>query len=129
MHKLLLIEDYPVIQQMYNQVLAEKGFDVDLASDGKDALEKIKQTKYDVILVDLLLPEVNGIEFLKQFKERGKTKIVVLSDFDHKETVKEAYALGIDKYWLKVENTPHLLAERLTELLKKDQGTPPPADK
>lgn len=117
MYKLLLIEDYPVIQEMYGQVLEQKGFEVDVVKDGRDALAKVKDKQYDVILLDMLLPEVNGIEFLKQFKNRGDTKIIALSDFDYKDTVKEAFALGVTKYWIKVENTPHLLAERLKILL------------
>lgn len=117
MNKLLLIEDYPVIQDMYGTVLRQEGFEVDVVNDGKAALEKVAQSHYDLVLLDMLLPETNGIEFLKQFKERGDTKIVALSDFDYKDTVKEAFALGVSKYWIKVENTPHVLAAKLKAFL------------
>ncbi len=58
MHKLLLIEDYPVIQNMYAQVLKQNDFEVDIAADGKDALAKVKTSEYDVILLDMLLRQV-----------------------------------------------------------------------
>lgn len=119
MYKLLLIEDYPVISVMYAKVLKENGFSVDTVQDGEQALEKVKQTNYDIILLDMLLPKVNGMEFLKKFKDHGKTKVVALSDFDYKETVKQAFELGIDKFWLKVDNTPHVLVKKLEVLLKE----------
>jgi DNA-binding NarL/FixJ family response regulator len=106
---------------MYVEVL-RKHFDVDVASDGKDALEKIKNSRYDIILLDLLLPQVSGVEFLREYqkgshKQDTKTKVVVLSDFDNPETRKEVHALGVHEYWIKVENTPYALIERMQKLL------------
>lgn len=119
--RILYIEDYPVVQIMYVEVL-RKHFDVDVASDGKEALEKIKQAHYDVILLDLLLPNVTGVEFLRKYLEGGhmqddKTTVIVLSDFDNPDTQKEVLQLGVKHYWIKVENTPYLLVEKLQELL------------
>jgi CheY-like chemotaxis protein len=121
MSKLLLIEDYPVIQDMYGKVLRSEGFDVDIVSDGGEALTKVANEKYDFVLVDLLLPQVNGVEFLEKFRNHGTTEVIVLSDFDYKDTVEKAHALGVKHYWLKVENQPHDLAKKLKELLSKKQ--------
>lgn len=117
MSKILLIEDYPVIQEMYAQVLKDNGFTVDVAADGNEALEKVKKAHYDVVLLDLLLPEVNGIDFLERFTDRGKTQVIVLSDFDYHATVEKAKSLGVEHYWTKAENTPHVLAKKLEEIL------------
>jgi DNA-binding response OmpR family regulator len=131
MYKILLIEDFQVIQEMYEQVLKQSGFEVDVTSDGNEALEKVKLKTYDLILLDMLLPQVNGIDFLQKFKDRGNTKIIALSDFDYKDTVKQAFELGVSKYWIKADNTPYTLVEKLKEFLggdnttDEDHSTPP----
>lgn len=115
--KVLLIEDLPVIQNLYGDFLNEHGFIVDIAPDGKVALEKVKLQAYDLILLDLLLPTINGIGFLEQFKDRPKqTKIVVLSDFSEPKTVEQAQKLGIETYLIKAENTPSQLVEKLNSM-------------
>lgn len=119
--KILYIEDYPVVQAMYLEVL-QKHFDVDTATDGREALEKIKTARYDAILLDLLLPQVTGIEFLREYKasnyaQDNQTRIIVLSDFDSPETQETVHDLGVEDYWIKVENTPHALADRIQKLL------------
>jgi CheY-like chemotaxis protein len=117
--KVLYVEDYPVIQAMYHDVLKSHGFSVDVASDGKEALAKLADNSYDVILLDLLLPNVTGVEFLREYiKNHPPASVVVLTDFDKPETVEEVKGLGVKHYWIKVENTPHLLAERLEHLLE-----------
>lgn len=118
---LLFIEDYPVIQQLYVDVLREEGFDVTISGNGKDALEKAAQKHFDAIIIDLLLPDMNGIEFLEQFKAHhkpGKTELIILSDFDDPHFVKKAQALGIKNYWMKVNNTPHELVDKIKATLK-----------
>lgn len=120
--RILYIEDYPVVQMIYEEVL-KKHYDVDVASDGKEALEKIKDKHYDVILLDLLLPQVSGIEFLREYNKGGhqqdeRTRVIVLSDFDNPATQKEVQELGVKDYWIKVENTPYALVDKLQETLK-----------
>ena len=123
--QILYIEDYPVVQTMYVDVLRSKGFDVDIASDGKTALEKVATNSYDVILLDLLLPQVTGMEFLREFQAKSYTgQVVILSDFDDPGTVEDVTNLGITNYWIKVENTPHLLAERLEKLVETINESP-----
>lgn len=110
----LLVEDFPIIQNLYGDSLRRHGFNVDTAQDGSVALEKTTQKEYDFILLDLLLPKVNGIEFLEKFVNRPKqTKIFVLSDFDEEKTVQRAHELGIEAYLIKAENTPSQLIKKL----------------
>lgn len=117
-YKLLYVEDYPVIQTMYTDVLRARGFSVDAVNDGKIALEKVAENEYDLILLDLLLPQVTGVEFLREFiKTHDAANVVVLTDFDKPETEKEVQELGVKHYWIKVENTPHVLADKLEGLL------------
>lgn len=118
-YKILYVEDYPIIQSMYTDVLTAAGFEVDSVNDGKAALAKVADKSYDLILLDLLLPHVTGTEFLHEYvKSNDPAHVVVLTDFDKPETVEEVKSLGVKHYWIKVENTPHLLVQRLEHLLK-----------
>ena len=120
--KILYVEDYPVVQAMYLDVLKKHNFAVDAVNDGKEALQKAAKNEYDVVLLDLLLPQVSGVEFLREFrKTHPDTEVIVLSDFDYPETVKEIASLGVKHYWIKVDNTPHVMAEKLQEVLNKQQ--------
>lgn len=120
----LYIEDYPVVQQIYIDVLTKEGFDVTVASDGKEAIDLVRDHEYDVILVDLLLPQVNGIDFLKAYrkdhpKDKDKALVIVLTDFDSEHSIKDVKDLDVEHYWIKVEHTPHVVADNIKELLKK----------
>ena len=125
--RILLIEDYPVVQELYGKSLEQHGFTVDVAGDGSAALEILKDEKkqYDYILVDMLLPQVSGSEFLEQYKKRENTKVIVLSDFSDPYTVDKAFKLGVHNYWLKAENAPSQLAEKLTNYPGDDPRTTP----
>lgn len=122
---LLFVEDYPVVGQMYVEVLKKDGFEVTVAPTGEEALAKTDTTEFDVIVVDLLLPKMNGVEFLKKFKQLHarafeEAKIVVFTDFDDPHFVKTVHDLGIKHYWMKVDNTPHQLADKIKKVLKDD---------
>jgi CheY-like chemotaxis protein len=119
----LYIEDYPVVQQIYVDVLTKEGFDVSVASDGKQATDLSKQKEFDVILVDLLLPNVNGIDFLKAYrkdhpKATDKALVIVLTDFDNEHSVKDVKDLEVEHYWIKVEHTPYVVADKIKKLLE-----------
>jgi two-component system, OmpR family, alkaline phosphatase synthesis response regulator PhoP len=115
--KILFIEDFPVIQSLYGDFLKSRDFDVDIASDGQVALDKVKDNTYDFVLVDLLLPNLNGIQFLEKFSDRpAQTKVIVLSDFNEEKTYEQAQKLGIAAYLIKAENTPSELLAKLESL-------------
>lgn len=120
--RVLYIEDYPVVQAIYVEVLTKAGFEVVVAKDGKEANEKCDAQKFDVLLVDLLLPQMSGLEFLQNYRkkhpeENDKTLIIVLTDFDDEHSTKKVKDLRIEHYWIKVENTPHMLADKIKKLL------------
>jgi DNA-binding response OmpR family regulator len=125
--RILFVEDYPVVRDMYIKVLKDEDFEIESVDDGKDALRKIREKHYDIILLDLLLPQVTGTEFLRTYNKGGhkqddKTSIVVLTDFDKPETKADVMKLGVKHYWIKVENTPHTLASRLKKVLAGEEA-------
>lgn len=125
--KLLLVEDYPSIQDIYQEVFQNAGHHVDLVGDGEQALKKLKHETYDLILLDILLPNVDGLEFLHELKKRSEKmpKILVLSDFDKPSLVEEVKQMGVLDYLIKVEYTP----QELVGLLEKyDSGELPKSE-
>ena len=114
--RVLFIEDFPIIQNLYGDFLKSNGYHVDIAPDGQTALDKVQNQTYDFVLVDLLLPNVNGIEFLEKYTDRPEqTKVIVLSDFNEPKTYERAQQLGITAYLIKAENTPSQLLEKLNK--------------
>lgn len=115
--KVLMIEDFPVMQKFYKDALEKAGYELDIASDGKQALQKVATTAYDVILLDMLLPNMNGIEFLEQYQDRpSSTHIIILSDFSESSRIERAKELGVTDYLIKSDFPPSELVKKLAEL-------------
>ncbi|HIA91870.1 TPA: response regulator [Candidatus Saccharibacteria bacterium] len=114
MKRILMIEDFPVLHKIYGDYLERHGeYKVETVTDVDQALELLQNIEFDFILLDLLLPKINGIQFLEQFDKPEKTKVIVLSDFNKPETVSEAINLGVADFLIKAENTPSQLLEKL----------------
>lgn len=125
MTKILVVEDQALYQRIYQAVLEKEGWEVIDAFDGEEGLRLARQHKPNVILLDLMMPKMNGIEFLRAFKakERPETKIIVLSNIDTPEHMEGATALGATKYLIKAAYfTPKQLIAVVNEVL----GTPQP---
>lgn len=121
MKKILIVEDEKVLAQMYKDKFEAAGFQVILGFDCKEGLEMAKKEKPDLILLDILLPKENGIDFLKSWKEDpeiSQIPIVGFSNYDDPETKKEAWKLGIKEYLLKTNYTPQQIVEKIKEYLK-----------
>lgn len=121
MKKILLIEDDPFMIDIYSKKLREAGFEFDLATDGKKAIEKIKE-KPDLILLDIVLPGIDGWEILERVKKDPELKsipIFVLSNLGQKSEVEKAMKLGADKYLIKANFTPSQVVSEIEKWLKK----------
>ena len=120
MKKILLIEDEKNLSEMYETRLKREGFEVINTRDAEGGLELIKKEKPDLILLDLLLPGMQGQEALKVLKEDPKTKdipVIIFSNYDTPEVRKEAEKYGV-RYILKANVT----TRDLVELVKKEIG-------
>lgn len=121
MANILVVEDYANIQKIYQTVLSQEGHHVTVASDGKEALELVAQQQPDLILLDLLMADIGGLEFLRAYdvaKHPG-TKVIVFSNLASPELAQEAAGLGADKYLTKSKFTPKELVGIVNELLAK----------
>lgn len=88
MKKVLIVDDSMISRRMIRQLIAKWNFEIDEAKNGTEALEKIHNNQYDIVFLDLLMPDINGVEVLEKLnQEQNPTKIVVISA-DIQETTK-----------------------------------------
>ena len=97
--RVLIIDDDKSIQRFFTLILQRKGYGTDSAETGKEALEKISHQSYDVALIDVVLPDMNGLDLLKSFPPN--TKKIVITGTSSNETYKRAQTEGADAYLLK----------------------------
>jgi len=120
MTKIAIIEDDRVISQMYRMKFEADNFDVQVAANGKDGVALVEQFSPDIILLDLQMPVMNGVEALKEIRKAdwGKTvPVLILTNLGEEEAPKEIRALGIHSYIVKADLTPRQVAERVKDAL------------
>ena len=102
MRTILLVEDDPFLVDIYSTKLKEAGFSVEVTQDGEEALRKIKETGFDLVLLDIVLPTVNGWEILRNIKRDPslkELKVVVLSNLGEKKRLKRVWRRGLLGIW------------------------------
>lgn len=122
MPKILIIEDDPFLFEMYAVKLTEEKFDVEGAIDGQEGIKKIAQLKPDLVLLDLVLPKIDGFKVLKEIKsasDLGDVKVVILTNLGQKEDLQKGFDLGADDYIIKAHFTPSEVVDRIKKLLNK----------
>ncbi|NIM47415.1 MAG: response regulator [Candidatus Aenigmarchaeota archaeon] len=118
--RILIVEDDPYICKMYQLKLELQGFIIDIAINGKIGVEKVKEKKPDLVLLDILMPEMDGFEVMKVLKSDSQTKdipIVVLSNVAQDERIKKALSLGAKSYIIKTQFTPAQVVQKINETL------------
>lgn len=119
---ILIAEDDLSLQEMYRMRLEADGYKVTTASDGSEALESISQNKPDLILLDLIMPKLNGFDVLNNLKKNPETKdipIIVLTALIQEVTKAKSLMSGADDYLMKSEVTPAEVAKKVKEVLIK----------
>ncbi len=121
MIKVLLVEDDEAIGDLVKYNLEKHGFLVDWVLDGKEALEKLSERKYDIIILDLMLPGVDGLDLCRKVRREGKnreTPIIVLTALGDEDTKVEGFSAGADDYVTKPFSVKELLA-RIEAVLRR----------
>lgn len=121
MKSILLVEDDPFVIDIYTKKLKEAGFSIEAAQDGQEALKKIKEKKPDLLILDIVLPNIEGWELLREIKTDSKLKdlkVVVLSNLGQKNEVEKGIKLGAIKYFIKAHYTPTQVAKEIKKILK-----------
>lgn len=117
--RILLVEDDPFLIDIYTTKLREAGFEVQVAEDGEKALTLAESLKPDLVVLDIVLPNLDGWEVLRQLKTKKlSTKVVILSNLGQKDEVEKGLSLGAIKYFIKANYTPTEIVEEIKKLLK-----------
>ncbi len=120
MKKILIVEDDPFIVDIYAAQLRGQGYWVDTANTGELALEKIKQSFPDLLLLDLILPGIDGWEVLKNLRQDPRTKelkVMVISNLNQKDNADNIANFNVTKYFLKIQTTPKEISDAVKELI------------
>lgn len=120
--KVLVVEDENDARQIFLDILTEAGFEVVVAADGKEALKVLTENKVDLVLLDIIMPNQDGVQTLAEIKKfpgkYGDMKVVMLSNIGGDIAIDKAMKLGADGYMLKSETEP----EDLISLVKNYLG-------
>ncbi|MCL5094258.1 MAG: response regulator [Patescibacteria group bacterium] len=122
--KILLVEDDLILVDLYEATLEMEGFQVLKATSGKEGLKILKKDTPDLILLDILMPEMNGFEFLKELKKIKTVKnvpVLLLTNLGESKldiNRELAFALGIEGYLIKSKNPPEQVVSRIKNVLE-----------
>lgn len=117
--KVLCIEDEHFISELYARALTKAGYSVDVQLDGQKGLAAAQTDRYDIILLDLMIPNITGIEVLRTLRDPKQTprmhaKIIITTNLEQRDDVKADIEAQADGYLVKAEITPHELVDFLS---------------
>lgn len=118
--KILLIEDDTFISQMYDMKFKQTNYDFLLAKDGKEGMQMIRDIKPDIILLDIVLPEMDGFAILEEIKkdpEISSIPVLLLTNLGQQENIQKGILLGAKDYIIKAHSTPQEVVEKVQSYL------------
>jgi two-component system KDP operon response regulator KdpE len=123
--RILIVDDDPQIRRVMRVTLTDKGYEVDDAKTGEAALEKIRDARFDLVLLDMNMPGMGGLETCRAIRAQSEIAIIMLTVRDREEDKVDALDAGADDYITKPYNAPELLA-RMRAALRRTPGTQGP---
>lgn len=118
--KILIVEDDRYISKMYQLKLSLEGYEVEVAENGKDGVDKVKEFMPNIILLDILMPELDGFEVLKIIKGDDATKdipVLIMSNLGQEDHVEKGMKLGAVGYIVKSQYTPSKVVEKIKSII------------
>jgi DNA-binding response OmpR family regulator len=118
---ILVIEDDKFLRDLISKKLLKENYNVVEAVDGEEGLKKIKEIKPDLVLLDLILPGMDGFEVLAQVKDDptlNQIPVIILSNLGHRDDVERGLKLGASDYLIKAHFTPGEIIEKIKNILK-----------
>jgi DNA-binding response OmpR family regulator len=122
MKKILLVEDEPFLLGMYQTKLQLENFDVTTAANGEEALEKLKAGAFDIVLLDIMMPKLNGFEVLKEVRrdsdpQKSAMPVIMLTNLGQKSDIEQGLLLGANDYVVKANFTPAEVVAKINKLI------------
>jgi DNA-binding response OmpR family regulator len=122
--RILVVEDEPSIREVVNLYLRRAGYQVTVVEDGQAALDRLSDELPDLVVLDLMLPEVDGLEITRWLRERGDTPIIMLTARREERDRIAGLEMGADDYVVK-PFSPQELVSRVRAVLRRTQGSGP----
>ena len=119
--KILIIEDDKFLKELIAQKLVKEGYNIAEAIDGEEGIKKVKSEQPDLVLLDLILPGIDGFEVLSKMKEDSSLvsiPVIILSNLGQKEDVEKGLKLGAADYLIKAHFTPGEIIDKIKIILK-----------
>lgn len=128
--KILLVEDEDFIRELYTRQLTKAGFMVKSVPDGQGGLNMLKNEQFDLLLLDIMLPGINGLQLLREFKTQNPQSpmiTILLTNLGQEAVIKEGFELGAQAYLIKASYTPDQVVAEVKNALSGGQpaGNPP----
>lgn len=119
--RVLCIEDEHFISELYQRALTKAGYEANVVADGNQALIEAETNSYDIILLDLMVPNLTGIELLRKLRDPArvppiKAKIIIITNLEQREDVRADIEKQADGYLVKAELTPHELVNFVSNI-------------
>lgn len=127
--KILLVEDEDFIRELYVRQLSKAGFLVKSAIDGRSGLEALNNETFDLLLLDIMLPGMNGLQLLREFKTQNPNSpmiTILLTNLGQEAVIKEGFELGAQAYLIKASYTPDQVVNEVKNALSGGQPNLPP---
>jgi len=126
--KILLVEDEDFIRDLYVRQLTKEGFTVKSAVDGQSGLAMLGAEDFDLLLLDIMLPGLNGLQLLREFKTKNPNShmiTILLTNLGQEAVIKEGFELGAQAYLIKASYTPDQVVNEVKNALFGSQTTAP----
>lgn len=119
--RILVVDDDPDLRAIYEETLRDAGFEVDLAINGEEGLTKLHEGGYDLCLLDMMLPKIDGLGVLDDSKKTQPAKpngpIIILSNLSHEKLINDALDRGAAAFLVKADMTPDILLAQVKKHL------------
>lgn len=120
--KILIVEDDNFVAEVYSTKLLEMGHEVTIASNGEEGLALAREKRPDLVLLDIIMPVMGGIEMLAEMKKDDNLKnmpVILLTNVGERESIKKVQELGVNDYLIKSHFTPAEVIEKIESILNK----------
>src|SRR5438132_13510972 len=127
MFKILIIEDDPIVAHIYRTRLEKEGYEVEIAPDGQSGFYRIHEFRPDAVLLDLMLPKMNGVDILKKIRAQPqfvKTPIIVFTNAYVPNMIHESFGAGATQVFNKATLTPRQILDALHSAIHNNGGAP-----
>ena len=124
--KILIVEDDNFVAEVYSTKLLEMGYDVRIAQNGEEGMSLIEKEKPDLVLLDIIMPVMGGIEMLETLKKNPSWEdipVILLTNVGEKDSIQKVHQLGVADYLIKSHFTPAEVIEKIEAVLTKPSAT------